>query len=176
MLKSLIQTSLIVATVTLMGCAAPPANKVKLSHVFDPKEAAQALLSGNNTIKGSALIKRMNGTIVTCAGNTVMLLPGTAYQAERMAAIYGNSESGYKSIWSNKRLVFEDQPADYATFSKKTVCDALGFFKFEGLADGQYYVYTDVYWKVEKYTTEGGSLFSAFNVKNGQTQEKTLAP
>ncbi|KWT64450.1 MULTISPECIES: hypothetical protein [unclassified Variovorax] len=49
-----------------------------------------------------------------------------------------------------------------------------GFFTFDGLADGEFFVTTVVLWQVG-YAVEGGALMGRVAVAGGESKEITLA-
>lgn len=153
----------ILGVCALAGCAAPPA---KLDMPFDEPLARQLMAPGTNTIKGSALLRQQGGGVVTCAGNEVHLIPATEYAKKRMAMIYGS-----RSL--SRGLNFESTPAGYLELSRKTACNAQGFFTFENVADGEFFVATRVIWTVG-YAPQGGNLANRVNVAGGQAKEIVL--
>ena len=162
-----------VAAITA-GCAAPGQNVIRdFNYQFDAKQAAAMLQPGPNTISGSALMRQQGGGVVTCAGGKVHLIPATDYAERRMNLIYGSG----KSIGPYGGKKFEpDQPAYYQQ-SRTVLCNAQGFFKFDKVADGDFYVQTVVAWRAGRYNTvQGGSLMERVSVKGGQEVEVTLAP
>lgn len=166
-----IATTLFVTTF-VAGCAAPGLTVIKdFNHPFDANQAAAMLLPGPNTISGSALMRQQGGGVVTCAGRQVHLIPATDYAGMRMYAIYGTE----KFIGPGAGKTFEpDQPA-YYLHMKATLCNAQGFFKFDKVADGTFYVQTTVSW-VAGRVPQGGNLMERVSVKGGETVEVTLAP
>ena len=160
--------------IVLAGCA----QQITLVNQFNEAEARKGLQPGKNAIKGSALIKQNNGGTVTCAGNSVRLIPVTAYSSERIIAYYKNSERGfYRMMFAPTGSPFANDNPAYYQATKETTCDAQGFFKFEGLADSDFYVTTTVRWSPGGgYTYEGGSLMRRVSLKGGETKEIVLAP
>lgn len=162
----------------LSGCITQPTvPTVKIKSAFDPGEAFLALEKGTNTIKGSALLRQRSGGVVTCAGTAVGLVPATPYAAERLRAVYGSREGGFRP-YSAGELNFDPEESTYHAASIKTRCDALGYFKFENLKDGEYYVITWVSWDIPdgRYASrrEGGGLGQRVLVKNGEVKEIVL--
>src|ERR1700683_3015043 len=85
----------------------------------------------------------VGGDVKTCAGATVDLLPATTYNLEVVdAARHGHEVLSNRSIEPDK-------------FIKAAVCDAQGNFKFDGLADRSWIVWTNVTWGIPT-----GSVFS----------------
>jgi hypothetical protein len=161
------------STITLAACGITPV-KYNLTTSFNAEQAQALLLDGANTIKGSALLRQRGGGVVTCAGKAVQLTPATAYADERMTAIYGASDYGYRPVIPAIQFEFTDPR--YLSFSKKTICDAQGFFKFSNIADGTFYVTTDIVWQVssDAIFPEGGYVMKKITVKNGETSEIVL--
>lgn len=73
---------------------------------------------------------------------------------------------------------FETTDPDYERLSKRTLCDAQGFFKFEKLADGEFFVTSSVTWKANPNSPffEGGWMMRRVKVERGETKELVLAP
>ena len=80
----------------LTSCASTP-SIVLVTNAFDAEEAALVFREGTGTISGSALIRQQGGGVVSCAGTTIMLLPATAYAAERIRALYGSTLGGIET-------------------------------------------------------------------------------
>jgi hypothetical protein len=159
---------------TFAGCAVQPVAKINLSTKFDKEEAQKLLKDGPNTIKGSALIRQAGGGVVTCAGREVRLVPATAYASERIGYIYNNGSSGFAPAY--KQTQFSENETDYFVNVKNSMCDAQGYFKFEKVADGEFYVLTNILWRVNQYNNEGGALMRKVKVNAGEIKEVVLAP
>jgi hypothetical protein len=156
----------------ISGCAAT--KPIAIYTPFDSKQAESMLVEGKNTIRGSALMRQNNGATVTCAGNEVNLTPATLYALERMLVIYGSAEKGVRLAIGAPKL--EDANPRYLSLSKKTVCDAQGFFRFQNVGDGDFFVTTTVAWRTNPYFIEGGSLMQRVEIKGGKEVEIVLAP
>ncbi len=166
--------AIILSTIAFAGWAAP--QKVSLPS-FDSTEAKILLDSGANVISGSALIRKRGGDIVTCAGEVVHLIPATSYASERMAAIYRSTEKGYwNASWGLPNLQYENESPEYKNLVKSTICDAQGFFKFNQVADGSFFVTASITWHVNSYETEGGLLMQRVSVSGSELKEIVLAP
>ena len=163
--------SLLVSIFAVAGLTGCVATAVKITAPFDAAQAQTLLAPGKNTITGSALIKRNDGVAVTCAGSEVYLTPATAYATQRITAIYGNSERG-RAI---NRVSFDNNDPAYLTFTRKTTCNAQGFFTFRDVADGDFFVSTSVEWTVG-YSPQGGKLMQRVRAIGGKTEEIVLAP
>lgn len=169
-------TILAFATMLITGCAAP-IQKIDTSAQFD-KEQAQSLLSdGTNNLKGSALIRQRGGGVVSCAGYEVTLIPVTEYASERMRAIYGSTERGFRSAgMGSKRIAFNDEPPEFKDLVRKTNCDAQGYFKFDKISNGDFYISTSIVWKVNDYFLEGGVLMRHVSFSGGESKDIVLSP
>ena len=154
----------------ITGCV-PQQQNINLTNTFDVEQAKKALVSGNNTIKGNSFLKQNGGGVVTCAGNGVDLIPNTEYAKERIRNLYNNTERGFRGY---NAIAFIPDNQDYHTFMKKTTCDSQGNFKFDNVADGDYFITTTVIWTVG-YAPQGGALMQKVSVNNGELKEIVLA-
>jgi hypothetical protein len=66
---------------------------------------------------------------------------------------------------------FLSSDPDYERLLKKTRCNAQGFFAFDSLADGDYYIVTHILWYVGRGAPQGGSLMKKANVSGGEIKE-----
>ncbi|MEX0960253.1 MAG: hypothetical protein WDZ63_13295 [Burkholderiales bacterium] len=156
------------------GCVTP--QKVNISSSFDAAQASQMLEKGSNSLRGSALIRQRGGGVVTCAGQDVVLAPATAYASERVKAIYGSEDGGFNPVFGGRRVSFESEPPEFKTLILTTRCDAQGYFKFDQVANGSFYVVTLITWKVSDYVTEGGHLCQRITLNGGESKEIVLSP
>lgn len=155
----------------LTGCVTTP-QVVQIAAPYDAAETAALMRPGTNTITGSALIRQQGGGVVTCAGSPVMLIPATAYSKERMAAIYGGG-----GLARGPGRAFTPNPPDFATHTRNTQCNAQGFFRFEDVADGEFFLVTRVSWTAGRYNLEqGGFMLGRVITKGGRTSEVTITP
>ena len=161
----------------LMNALHPGTDEMKITSQFEADKAREmSQEKGNNTIKGSALMRQDGGCIVTCAGDTVDLIPATAYANERMQITCGSILRGFLDARSMRQTIkFSLDPPEYMVFRRKSTCDALGFFKFEEVPDGEYFLTTAITWSVGS-STQGGFLMLRVEVKGGKTIEVVLAP
>lgn len=165
------------AGITIAGCVtttptAPTISTLALVAAFDATEAKSLLADGKNSIKGSSFMRQQGGGVVTCAGQTVSLVPATAYATERIAALYGNTERGTNN---GRRYKFVPDPPEFLTSIKTTRCDAQGNFAFDRIADGTFYINTLVVWQIG-YSQQGGQLMQRVSVKEGQSLVVVVAP
>ena len=136
-------------------------------------ESASQMLNGNNTIKGSALIRQRGGGVVTCAGNEVFLLPVERMSLEMIQKGYGNTNRGYRKLGAN--VVYANNQDKSPVAGRKTTCNAQGFFSFDNLGDGEFFIESTIQWGTG-YVLEGGHIMQKVSVRNGQQIEVVLTP
>lgn len=55
-------------------------------------------------------------------------------------------------------------------------CDAQGYFTFENVADGNFFVLSNVVWMAGAHNPQGGALMKSVSVKGGEVKTVILAP
>ncbi len=158
----------------ITGCAIPKI--VDLKSTFNQDLTSKLLEKGSNTIKGSALIRQQGGGVVTCAGIPVGLIPDTEYSRERMLAIYNSDIRGYYPAFGSATVKFNNTDSGYITYQRKTVCDAQGFFKFDGISDGSFFIVTQIVWGSDTYVKQGGWIMQRVTVSNGDSKDIVISP
>lgn len=165
-----------VLALALTGCAQKP---IHMATSFDSAQAQKLMAPGNNTLRGSAVIRQSGGGTVTCAGYNVQLVPATAYARDRIRAIYKSENGGFLDVNSGFGG-FDSTDSEYTRLTSSTTCDAQGFFTFENISDGEFYVTTTIAWKVpvNAYVTAsaGGALAKKVALSGGKTTNIVLAP
>lgn len=156
-----------------VGCA-PIGPPIPIVERFDAELTRKYLVDGPNTITGSAVIPQRGGGAVTCAGREVELIPATDYARARIRAIYQNDDHGFFPASGSVRL--EEPPEEYRKLRRVTLCDAQGFFRFERVADGEFFVATWIIWHASPYIPEGGGLMRRVAVNGGQRIDVVLSP
>lgn len=172
MKKNFISLNLLIGSLVFFGCASRPI--VNLTTKFDPiltKDINDRV--GKNTILGNSFLRQNGGGIVTCAGNTVYLIPKTPYSTEIVSNIYGNSENGYDSFYSIG-VSIPNIPSQYSLLMKKSVCDSQGNFVFDNIGDGEYFLDTKITWIVGNQV-QGGSLMQKVKVSQNESKKVILA-
>ena len=166
-------TTALLAGLALTGCAtAPPNREIGIQTPYDAAQAVLLLQPGTNSIKGSALLRQQGGGVVTCAGRRVFLIPTTGYARERVGKLYGgNATKMY--LPAQRSANFTPNPPDYQKNVKEATCDAQGFFTFERVGDGSFYVNTSVNWTVNN-VEQGGFLIELVTIKNSELQTVVL--
>ena len=163
---------LFVPLLALVGCASGP---FALEARFDEATAARLAAPGPNTITGAALIRQRGGGVVTCAGGAVTLVPVTAYSKEWALYEFGMEASateGYRA--QEAKPYFYKHPASWANTVRTAYCDTQGNFRFENVADGQFYIGAEVKWMVG-YVPQGGKIAKIISTGGGRRTEVMLA-
>lgn len=170
--------TLLVTILCLGGCQMYAPEQI-MKNEFNADQAKNLIKSGNNKIIGNAFFRQAGGGVVTCAGNTVTLIPATAYAEERMSYLYNDKEKGVNPIYGARgellrKYKFIPDSADYHNLIKETVCDSSGIFKFNNIADGSFFITVAVDWQVQY--SNGGILMQKVTVRNGETKEVIMVP
>ena len=155
----------VVIAVLITGCATPGTSEQRsLQSEWDSSSARRIFEVGANSLKGNAFMRQKGGGVVTCAGQTVTLIPVTSYAIERMNVLYGGGESGFHR---GRNIQFNPNPSEYYTMTKTTKCDSQGNFVYEAIADGEYYVTLKVQWYVD-HSPQGGNLMQRVRLTGGK--------
>lgn len=144
---------------SLAGCVSGP----KLEANFDPDQAEAANQSGFGAVNGQAYLRRSDGAVIYAAGSQIYLIPRSAYADAHMAYLFQGKK------FNN---TVEEPATDprYLTMSKRTKADETGRFRFDLLADGDYYLLTKITWKDGKVQA-GGNLMEFVSLNGGQSVE-----
>jgi hypothetical protein len=129
--------------------SAPPF--VKTQTKFDYSEHEPYAKPGENGITGQAFLSQQGGSVVTCAGKRVLLLPATSYFREvfwHMIIARSEPEPLSNPYPSLKGMI------------RRTQCDAEGNFSFSEIPDGTWFILTQV------NARTGGVLIAELNLSN----------
>jgi len=138
----------LVLSLSLGGCIATvPVTKQFDAELHKPYEA-----TGNASITGQAFLKQNGGSVVTCAGEDVFLIPDTEYFKEFISIIKLRKKPGAEG-------------KNFKQYSRVTTCDAQGNFSFENLPNQAWIVLTQVKWRVSRLS-EGGILSTEVDLTN----------
>ena len=166
----------VIPALLYVGYAVLAAERVKAVAVvseFDASEAAHIHAAGNNVVEGRVYVRLWSGDEVSCAGHTVQLVPQTALARERMDRLYG--EAGLRRHVRNPVKLEKPDPR-YWDYMREAPCDAQGRFRFEGVADGGYFVVGSVSWRGLHGHWQAGSLMQAVEVRGGEAANLVLTP
>jgi hypothetical protein len=138
----------------------------------DATLATSMLEPGTGTIKGSALMRQRGGTVVTCAGNDVFLIPATPSATSELHRVF-KSDAGYvprggDAVMGGGTLVVPPEP------NRKGICNAQGFFNFAKVRAGKWYVMTSIVWTVGD-NHQGGAMLGSADVTDGKESEIVLS-
>lgn len=160
--------NLAAACYLLSACAGKPDYRLtyQVRALFDKDQAASQVRDGVGTVQGSAFMRQRGGGVVTCAGATVHLIPATQYARERFTRLY--SVEGPSASNRGPKVDFEPDPPEYYSLTRSAKCDAQGRFEFTEVAQGAFYLQTQVVWSVMN-SREGGNLMALIEVKGAKT-------
>lgn len=164
--------TMIFAAIAGAGCASRP---FALEARFDDQGAAEMLQPGKNSIRGSGLLRQQGGGVVTCAGKTVNLIPATVYATEWVGYEFewAGGPTGYGIRHAGSRPYNYLHPPGFLLRQRSTTCDAAGFFAFEDVGDGSFYITTDVSWMVG-YTPQGGRVARIVHTAGGKRHDVVI--
>ena len=147
------------AAAILAGCA-HMRQPVQMTTTFNVDEHRPYYQAGTNTIKGQGFLRQKGRGVVTCAGNDVYLMPATPF---------------FRELVNHVRAGEKPEPTDstYKLVLKKSQCNAQGNFEFGGVANGNWFVVTEVKWSVG-YSQQGGALLEEVAVAHGETVQVLL--
>jgi hypothetical protein len=136
--------------ILLCGCADPARDP------FDPTAAAIVHDHGASSIEGQAFAVDAKGYVIHASGQRVFLFPGTPYVRERFAArFFGSHEL---PVWVPDLFAADPRLRD---FSRTTVADANGKFRFDDLVPGTYVIASQVSWQLEnRLLPDGKQMFT----------------
>lgn len=154
----------------LAGCAEEPAYQILTP--FHDDDFRLWKQSGPYSISGQAFYKQPAGPVISCAGETVSLMPLTGYNME-LSKLLG----GGKGIPPN----YENRAHKY---DKTAMCDGDGRFRFDGLPALNWLLITRVSWQengtfafvpyVGGPTDKGGWLFQEITIESANNAPTSL--
>ena len=134
---------------------------------FDIDELSWLSTPGTGGIIGNSFLRKVDGAIVSCAGQAIMLFPSSNYADERIGYLYQSTESGINT----ERVIDESDPR-YLEMMSKTMCDVDGRFKFKNLSEGTYYVVSTIRFG---NPPEGANLMRKVTIRNDEIEEITMS-
>ncbi|HET7085896.1 MAG TPA: hypothetical protein VFI23_14055 [Rhizomicrobium sp.] len=146
--------AIVVVAILLHGCAAPIAPEDSAAHYV--------LENGSNEISGRVAIISSNGHARPC--DVVSLLPVTPFWTGWRNQIF-DSDKDYAARFAIQS-VFPDPAAQ--PVARHSDCDSSGRFRFAGIADGKYYVFSTVLWLL-RWQHNGGGFMREVEVRGGQS-------
>jgi hypothetical protein len=164
----------IAAAVALNACAWQD-TKWLPREVYNPAETAWSQAPGSNSISGQVLMASLTGEIRSCANQTIRLVPDSGYARLRFMELYGSDVAGMSKGLNYGPYGPDRSDPRYLTAARTTTCDASGTFKFDGVANGTYYVLSTMLWSTSNTAdAPGTAAFKRVQVKDGQSAEVAL--
>lgn len=137
--------------------ARPPLNDTP---AFDAKEAAYVLKQGRTLVAGEAFIIDGKGKAIYAAGETIRLVPATAYARARFRILY----RGGTFIPANRIPRVTPAP-DYAKYTRTTTSNGRGKFEFDNVAPGEYFITAQkIVPQPGKFTSLGGAMYATVRI------------
>lgn len=110
--------------------------------VFNERDFEWSRRPGSGAIDGVVEFNA-RGEAYSCSGEDVILTPETPWVMRRMYILYGSVNSAAVPVdIVRARTPSAGASGDYASYARKTSCDASNRFSFSGLAAGGWYVLT----------------------------------
>ncbi|MGH7024552.1 MAG: hypothetical protein ACREEB_13330 [Caulobacteraceae bacterium] len=130
---------------TSMGPTEPvasgPTYQPGLGRTFNEADFAWSRAPGLGAIDG--VVTFHDGTTrYSCRGRDVILTPETPWVRRRMFILYGSVDQAVVPADIVRARTPSSSSGDYASYARKTTCDAANRFSFRGLAPGGWYVIT----------------------------------
>ncbi|MDD5276763.1 MAG: hypothetical protein PHR16_11875 [Methylovulum sp.] len=126
-----------------------------MTNIYNPSEYTKYHQAGTAEVKGQAFLKTAGGEVRFGAGETVSLIPATAYSEEVIGYIQNYQfirPSGVDPRWSEH--------------FKKTTADGNGNFEFADVPAGTYYLECPIYWMAGDKET-GHTVYKKVEVHDG---------
>jgi hypothetical protein len=162
---------LLVCTQTQSSESSPGQDPLKLESPFDMEAVKFVKEPGDATVMGQAFLKLRDGTLKSCAGFNVELLPVAAYSNERIFKTYRSNEQGQILLEQNPPK-FTPDVKEYHEMLLKSSCDAQGEFRFKNVAAGDYYVMAFIIWEAttgDAASKTGGGVMKRIHVEPNST-------
>lgn len=155
------------------GCVEQGPPPLTQTQSFNPADVAWASKPGKNAVTGHAVLRTVGGEARTCAALPVQLIPDSSYARERMLALYGSIRKGTRQAAGASR--FERTDPEYISSSRQTRCDGQGYFSFDDVPDGVWYVTAVVVWQAPgNPAPQGGAMMERIELAGGKTVKVAL--
>lgn len=145
--------------ILILISACVPRQPYTMQRTFIESEYQNYTEEGKSVIKGQAFGKTRGGDVKYGAGSTVILFPRTAYTEEMVIA---NAQVGKISNIDHR----------ITKYSKKTIADGNGRFEFTNIPNGEYIVWSEVWWEVfngHYMERTGGDVIATLSIKKEDT-------
>jgi hypothetical protein len=168
-----LRTLSLVALVFAGGCASEPVHQILTP--FHDEDFQLWKQPGAYSLSGQAFYKQPDGQVISCAGESVSLMPLTGYNMELSKLLA--TGRGFPANYEKRAHKFD----------KKAMCDGSGRFAFEGLPALNWLLITRVSWQEDGTfsfvpylggpTDKGGWLFQEIQIEsanNAPTHVKAM--
>ena len=163
--------ALLLGTLLLAGgCASGPVHQILTPFLDDDFHTWTQ--TGPYTVTGQAFFKRPDGQVITCAGETVALMPLTGYTMELSKLL----ETGHGFPANYERRAHK--------YDHKAMCDGAGKFHIDGLPALNWLLITRVSWQengtfsfvpyVGGPSDKGGWLFQEIEIVSANNAPTTV--
>jgi hypothetical protein len=145
--------------IIIAGCGLAPRPAQHISIPF--YEPTWSSADGTASILGQGFLRTRGGSVRTCAGERVILIPHTPYTA----ALYQALRTG--PVEPDSRL---------SRYIRTEHCSAQGDFAFQNLPPGRWFIETRVLWEAGgRYSSmQGGTLVGIVETRDGQATKQFL--
>lgn len=132
---------LLAACETVAPSGPAPVYRPGAGEDFNEQDFSWSRAPGAGSIYG-VLNYRSGDTVYSCRGRDVILTPETPWVRRRMFILYGSTDTAAIPADIVRARTPTSASGDYASYARKTTCDAANRFSFRGLPDGSWYVIT----------------------------------
>jgi hypothetical protein len=160
----------LVALLLAGGCASEPAFQILTP--FHDEDFTTWKQPGTYTVSGQAFYKLPAGQAITCAGESVALMPLTGYNMELSKLL--ESGKGFPANYERRAHKYD----------KKAMCDGDGRFRFDGLPALNWLLITRVTWQENGTfafvpyfggpSDKGGWLFQEISIESANNAPSTV--
>ena len=146
--------------------------------IFESRSADYVLADGDSVVWGSAFSRQRGGDLVSCAGNTVYLMPDTEFYNWVLSPVTVTTRGGQFGIGGARYTdreypVAERLNGEPSRWVRTTSCDIDGRFEFQGIPRGSYIVATVITWFAAG-SPQGGAVSQSVVVDGVADTEVTL--
>ena len=107
---------------------------------FNAQAFAWSVSPGPGSLAGRVAYRSQSGERWTCSGQTIALIPGAGYSAERMRVLYGSDDRAVVPAAEVRNRNAAQPGVDYGRYVRTAACDAHDQFSFAHLPVGTYFL------------------------------------
>lgn len=139
----------------------------QLTTPFSADAFAWSQKPGTGVIAGQGFLRAQGGIIMAAANEAVTLVPRTAYTDEIVAA---TRQVGFFDRYHNV-----EKAPEYNQFRRVQKADPFGYFRFENLPAGEWYIVTRVIWytrnQLQEIQLNGGLMWGLITIADGEVRD-----